>query len=116
LTAPRPAWAGRYVLGKAARLDLEGLSEENGLKLIIHDGGRVGECKWGASSVGRSVVRELVDKAPKYVPGEDWQVHYAFFARAGFTDAAQTEAKERGAILVDLAMLDQELRRALEAG
>jgi len=76
----------------------------------------LGECKWGPSPVGRSVVCELVDKAPRVVPGEDWQVHYAFFARAGFTDAAQTEAKERGAILVDLAMLDQELRRALEAG
>jgi AAA+ ATPase superfamily predicted ATPase len=76
----------------------------------------LGECKWGSSSVGRSVVRELVDKAPKVVRGDDWQVHYAFFARAGFTDAAQAEAAERGAILVDLATLDQDLRRALEIG
>ncbi len=41
----------------------------------------LGECKWGADAVGRSVVRELVDKAPRVVPGEGWQVHYAFFAR-----------------------------------
>jgi hypothetical protein len=64
--------------------------------------------------VGRSVVRELVDKAPKVVPGDDWLVHYAFFARAGFTDAARAEAKD--ATLVDLATLDQDLRRALETG
>jgi AAA+ ATPase superfamily predicted ATPase len=76
----------------------------------------LGECKWGSSPVGRSIVRGLVDKTPKVVPGDDWQIHYALFARAGFTDAARAEAEERGAILVDLATLDQDLRRALETG
>ena len=74
----------------------------------------LGECKWGSSRVGRSVVRELVGKASKVVPENDWQVHYAFFARAGFTDAARAEAEAEGAILVDLTALDQDLRRALE--
>jgi AAA+ ATPase superfamily predicted ATPase len=76
----------------------------------------LGECKWGSSSVGRSIVRELVSKGPKVIPGDDWQVHYAFFARAGFTDAACAEAEAKGAILVDLTTLDQGLRRALETG
>jgi hypothetical protein len=73
----------------------------------------LGECKWGVDAVGRSVVRTLVDKAPRVVPGEDWQVHYVFFARAGFTDAAREEAESVGAQLVDLQTLDADLRRAL---
>jgi AAA+ ATPase superfamily predicted ATPase len=73
----------------------------------------LGECKWGVDTVGRSVVHELVDKAPRVVPGEGWQVHYVFFARAGFTDAARTEAEAVGARLVDLETLDTDLRKAL---
>ncbi len=49
--------------------------------------------------------------------GEDkkgWHVHYVFFARAGFTDAARAEAESLEASLVDLERLDTDLRRALE--
>jgi len=74
----------------------------------------LGECKWGAEPVGRAVIRELFEKAPKVVPGEDWRAHYAFFARAGFTDAARAEAETRGATLVDLARLDADLQQAME--
>jgi len=74
----------------------------------------LGECKWGADAVGRAVIRELVGKAPRVVPGADWQVHYAWFARAGFTDAARAEAAALGATLVDLETLDADLRQALE--
>jgi uncharacterized protein len=70
----------------------------------------LGECKWGVDAVGRSVVRELIDKAPKVVPGEGWQVHYIYFARAGFTDAAIQEAQKVGALLVDLETLDKDLK------
>jgi AAA+ ATPase superfamily predicted ATPase len=75
----------------------------------------LGECKWGVDTVGRSVVRELVEKTPLVTPGKDWQVHYAFFARAGFTDAARSEAKTIGATLVDLETLDADLRRAAKS-
>jgi len=74
----------------------------------------LGECKWGVRAVGRSVVRELVQKTPRIVPGEGWHVHYVFFARAGFTDAACVEAESLEASLVDLETLDADLRRALE--
>jgi len=74
----------------------------------------LGECKWGAGPVRRSVIRELSEKTPRVVPGEDWQVHYALFARAGFTDAARAEAGLLGALLVDLETLDADLRWALE--
>jgi len=80
----------------------------------------LGECKWGADKVRRSVIRELVEnKTPEVLKdlpedGEGWKVYYAFFARAGFTDAARTEAEAVGALLVDLERLDADLRRGLE--
>jgi AAA+ ATPase superfamily predicted ATPase len=76
----------------------------------------LGECKWGVEQVGRALLRELVEaKAPKVLaalPGEGvgWKVYYIFFARAGFTEAAQTEAKHHRVTLVDLAQLDQDLQ------
>jgi len=73
----------------------------------------LGECKWGVEPVGRAVIRELLDKAPRVVPGKDWQVHYVFFARAGFTDAARAEAESARTELVDLEKLDSDLRQAI---
>ena len=73
----------------------------------------LGECKWGVSPVGRSVIRELADKSSRVMPGENWRIHYVFFARAGFTDAARVEAESLEATLVDLERLDTDLRQAL---
>lgn len=74
----------------------------------------LGECKWGVNPVGRSVVRELIEKTPKVLKdlpaaGEGWTAHYAFFARSGFTPAARAEAKAHSALLVDLERLDRDL-------
>ncbi len=75
----------------------------------------LGECKWGGAAVDEEVVRELVvDKTPKVLAdlknnGDIWKVHYAFFARAGFTAAARAEAQRVKAVLVDLQTLDQSL-------
>jgi AAA+ ATPase superfamily predicted ATPase len=75
----------------------------------------LGECKWQEDeALDRAVVRELIeDKAPKVLqqlPSEGrWQVHYALFARAGFTAAACAYAKKAGALLVDLEQLDADL-------
>ena len=71
--------------------------------------------------VRQSVIRELVEtKTPKILrelpDGEGWKVHYAFFARAGFTDAARAEAEAVGTLLVDLERLDADLRRARVEG
>lgn len=76
----------------------------------------LGECKWGVQPVDRGVIRELVAKTSKVVPaaGEAaWQVYYAVFARAGFTDAARAEGEGLGAQLMDLEMLDADLRRGV---
>jgi hypothetical protein len=72
----------------------------------------LGECKWGVKAVGRAVIRELHVKTPKVLPGGEWQVYYAYFARAGFTEAAREEAQNVNALLVDLEALDQDLRRS----
>jgi AAA+ ATPase superfamily predicted ATPase len=75
----------------------------------------LGEAKWGTDAVGRGVIRDLIEvKAPKVLrdlpgEGESWHVHYAFFARSGFTDAARAEAESAGARLVDLERLDADL-------
>jgi uncharacterized protein len=71
----------------------------------------LGECKWGEGAVNRQIVRELIEqKGPKVrqeLPdGDAWSVHYAVFARAGFTEAAATELSARQGLLVDLAALD----------
>ncbi len=69
----------------------------------------LGECKWGANPVGRSVLKELEKKTPKAIPGEDWRVFHAVFARGGFTDAARRAGEEIGARLIDLEQLERGL-------
>lgn len=69
----------------------------------------LGECKWGKGNVGRSVIRELIQKSSRVIPDSDWDVYYAFFAREGFTDAARSEAAKTDAMLIDLERLDTDL-------
>lgn len=72
----------------------------------------LGECKWGVNPVGRSVLTELVERktplALKALPneGQDWTIHYAFFARKGFTEAALAAGQAYEAMMVDLGSLD----------
>ena len=73
----------------------------------------LGEAKWTGNPINRKIVRDLIAKTPLVVPdeGEGWQVHYAFFSRSGFTEAAVAEAQKHEAILVDLDVLGEVLRR-----
>jgi hypothetical protein len=68
----------------------------------------LGEAKWGEGLVGQGVIRELVEKAGRVVPGggEGWRIYYAFFVREGFTDAAREEAAQLGAMLVTLEEME----------
>jgi AAA+ ATPase superfamily predicted ATPase len=70
----------------------------------------LGECKWGVRAIGRAVIRALIEKTPKVIPGEDWQVYYAYFARVGFTGAAREVAQSENGLLVDLETLDKDLK------
>ena len=75
----------------------------------------LGEAKWGAETVGRQVIEELVKtKTPRLLAdlpdeGQGWQVDYAFFSRAGFSEAARREAQAAQALLVDLVALEEGL-------
>lgn len=71
----------------------------------------LGEAKWTGNPINRKIVRDLIGKTPLVVPdeGEGWQVHYAFFARSGFTEEAIAEAQKHEAILVDLDLLGKVL-------
>jgi hypothetical protein len=97
--------------GKGVQVDVVAISWQD--KAIL-----LGEAKWSTDPVGGAVIRQLIEgKTPKVLAtlsdgGEGWAVHYAFFARAGFTEVAQTEAKGHGAMLVDLVTLDHDLRQA----
>ncbi|HET7090698.1 MAG TPA: ATP-binding protein [Anaerolineae bacterium] len=77
----------------------------------------LGECKWGTDRIPREeLTKFLDDTTPKLLqdlPGQGtgWSVHHAFFSRAGFTPAASAWAKEHSWTLVDLNMLDRDLRR-----
>lgn len=75
----------------------------------------LGECKWGQQAVGREVVQTLIDKTGKVLPKQvKWRVHYAFFARSGFTSAALTLAQEHRAQLVTLAQIESDMQRWLK--
>jgi len=73
----------------------------------------LGECKWGTQRVGQELVRELVeDKTSKVLAtlprhDEGWMVYYAYFARAGFTEAAQAMGEQRQITLVTLEQLEE---------
>jgi hypothetical protein len=75
----------------------------------------LGECKWGLDTVGRDVIENLVnERAPRVLarlPGTGWQTHFVFFARTGFTTAAQALAVTVDARLLDLATIDSDLCR-----
>jgi hypothetical protein len=69
----------------------------------------LGESRWGKDPVGPVMLRDLIAKAGRVVPDQDWQVRYAIFSRAGFTASAQREAEEVGALLVGLDSLDADI-------
>jgi uncharacterized protein len=75
----------------------------------------IGECKWGADAVDRQTVRDLLERtipltlADLPEGGAGWTVYPALFARAGATTAARTTLEGAGGMLVDLAMLFDEL-------
>jgi hypothetical protein len=78
----------------------------------------LGECKWGADTVDRKIVRELIDKTPLVLAdlpkaGVNWQVHYALFARAGVTPAGRKELAAHNGIVVDLTQLYRDLMAAV---
>ena len=91
--------------GKGVQVDVATISWSKRQLLL-------GECKWGKDPVAGTVVRELVERKTPIVrhalpdEGQGWDVHYAFFARQGFTPAAVAEGEKHRAMMIDLAALD----------
>lgn len=74
----------------------------------------LGECKWGGKDVGRSVIEKLIKKTPLVLPTQGkWRVHYAFFARHGFTAEAKELANVHQAQLITIRELEADLHRWL---
>lgn len=69
----------------------------------------LGEAKWTQEPIRRTIITQLIAKTKKVVPEGEWTVHYAFFSRNGFTDAAVLEAKTINATLIDLEQLGRDL-------
>ncbi len=69
----------------------------------------LGECKWMQEAISANVVRGLVAKTSLVVPENDWKVHYVFFSRYGFSEAAKSEAAAINAQLIDLSNLVEDL-------
>lgn len=76
----------------------------------------LGECKWGEDTVSREIVLDLIENKTPLVLKDiwdgksNWKVHYALFARRGFTPASKNEMQKYGGQLVDLKMIDKALR------
>lgn len=69
----------------------------------------LGECKWGIDRINAQTVKEFEEKTLRFIVKEfhDWNVYKLFFARGGFTDAAQTEAKRIGIELIGLREIEE---------
>ena len=76
----------------------------------------LGECKWGRRPVNRQVVRELIERKTLRLKrdltdhGEGWDIFYALFSRAGFTQSATAELQAHAGLVIDLATLDDGLK------
>ena len=75
----------------------------------------LGECKWITGDVGLGVLRHLTEQSAHVIPAGDWNIHYAFFTRHGFTQPAQEEAKELNATLVTLEGIEADLQKSTKA-
>lgn len=91
--------------GKGAQVDVAAISWSERQLLL-------GECKWGKAPVGVNVIRELWERKTPIVrralpnEGQGWDIHYAFFARQGFTATALAEGQKHQAMMIDLVTLD----------
>jgi AAA+ ATPase superfamily predicted ATPase len=71
----------------------------------------IGEAKWGRDPLSRHLLPDLIKRSQRMPQvAEGWRTQYALFARAGFTEALQSEAADRGAALISLEQLEETLR------
>jgi hypothetical protein len=83
----------------SAEVDVAAVSDTDGVLLL-------GECKWSQRPVGTNALADLRDKAARIDPTSRWPtIHYALFARSGFTPDLVRQAQDEGVLLVTPADL-----------
>ena len=99
---------------KQVQIDVVGINSMEKTLLL-------GECKWSPQVMGRSVLKELVEKTAAILPHpEQWRIYYLGFARSGWTAEARQYAAEiarhqdaawqvAGMQLLDLEQVDHDL-------
>lgn len=103
-----PEFVGRH-WSRSAQVDVAAVNWREKQVLL-------GECKWGEHPVSKQTARELFErKTPNITKeltkyGDNWTIHHAYFARAGYTSAAEDWLSEQGAIVIDLARLEAGLQ------
>lgn len=74
----------------------------------------LGDCSWEVQPMDETALDGLRQRAAHAVPGDDWRVYYALFARSGFTDGARKAARQVQALLIDLQQLFDDLQASLQ--
>lgn len=93
-----PERIGRWWTGNA-EIDVVAVSDIEQTLLV-------GECKWSARPVGVSVLGDLQRKAQRLADDGTWtRIHYALFAKSGFTPELTALAEATGILLVEPADL-----------
>jgi AAA+ ATPase superfamily predicted ATPase len=73
----------------------------------------IGEAKWGRGLLSRRVLTDLIQRSRRMPQvAEGWATQYALFAREGFSEALQEEARAKKALLISLEQLEEALSGA----
>ncbi|MEZ4657483.1 MAG: ATP-binding protein [Caldilineaceae bacterium] len=84
-------------------IDLVAINETD--KLLL-----VGECKWTQRPVGVNILDDLKRKAARMLGEvEGWQIHYALFAKTGFTAEMAAFAESENVLLITATDMVQEM-------
>ena len=93
----------RTYRGKGVQLDVVAAAPREKRLLI-------GEAKWGRDALSRRLLPDLIKRSQRMPQvTEGWQTQYALFARTGFTEALQQEARETNALLISLTQIEETL-------
>jgi uncharacterized protein len=96
-----PRRVGSYWKHKGPEVDIMAINEDEHTILL-------GECKFTSGPITGRIVRGLVEKIDKVVPGDlkDWKVQLAFFSRSGFAHEAHEAVGSYDSSWINLDQLD----------
>lgn len=100
-----PRRIGSFWKRKGPQIDVVAINEDEHAILL-------GECKWRDETLGRGIVKALLEKTELVVPEPTahWKVYYAFFSKSKFTEEARRELEGKNTLWIDLEVLDRGLK------